>query len=159
MPRPGLAALDPVNGIPLSWNPGRNPRGVGAEELLATDNGIYVGSDTQYIGDGLYRRERLAFFPIDGGTAPVTQPDAVLPRSVYRFSGTSMNAREFTGTSATTPVTIANPGGLNWNNMRGAFMIGTKLVYGSTDGRMTTSKTVVGSPIWAGDSVLLPAAK
>jgi len=42
--------------------------------------------------------------------------------------------------------------------------VGTKrdniyTVSGSTDGRMTTSKTVVGSPIWAGDSVLLPAAK
>ena len=136
VPRPGLAALDPLNGVPLSWNPGRNPRGVGAEELLATDNGLYVGSDTEYIGDQLYRRERLAFFPIDGGTAPVSQPDPVLPRTVYRFNGTAMTAFTFTGSSATTPVTIPNPGGQNWNNMRGAFMIGNKLVYGWNDGKM-----------------------
>lgn len=136
VPRPGLAALDPTNGLPLTWNPGRHPRGVGAEELLATDNGLYVGSDTQYIGDQQYRRERLAFFPVEGGTAPVSQPDPVLPRTIYRFSGTTMSAREFTGTSATTPVTIANPGGLNWSNMRGAFMIGDKLVYGWTDSRL-----------------------
>jgi prepilin-type processing-associated H-X9-DG protein len=32
-------------------------------------------------------------------------------------------------------------------------------VSGSTDGSVTTSKTVVGSPVWAGDSVLLPAEK
>jgi len=32
-------------------------------------------------------------------------------------------------------------------------------VSGSTDGSVTTSKTVVGSPKWAGDSVLLPAFK
>ncbi len=136
VPRPGLAALDPVNGVPLSWNPGRNPRGVGAEELLATDNGLYVGSDTEYIGDQLYRRERLAFFPIEGGTAPVSQPDPVLPRTVYRFNGTAMTAFTFTGSSATTSTTIPNPGGQSWTNMRGAFMIGNKLVYGWNDGKM-----------------------
>src|SRR5699024_517949 len=29
VPRPSLAALDPRTGIPLGWNPGRNPRGYG----------------------------------------------------------------------------------------------------------------------------------
>ena len=33
VPRPGVAALDPVSGVPLSWNPGRNPRGDGAWAL------------------------------------------------------------------------------------------------------------------------------
>ena len=46
VPRPGLAALDPANGVPLSWNPGRNPRGHGAEVVYATQAGIWVGSAT-----------------------------------------------------------------------------------------------------------------
>ena len=32
-------------------------------------------------------------------------------------------------------------------------------VSGSTDGSITTSRTVIGSPTWAGDSILLPAWK
>jgi hypothetical protein len=32
-------------------------------------------------------------------------------------------------------------------------------VSGSTDGSVTTSKVVSGSPTWSGDSVLLPFAK
>lgn len=136
VPRPGLAALDPDNGIPLTWNPGRNPTGVGAEELLATDNGIYVGSDTEYIGDGLYRRARLAFFPVDGGSAPVSIADPVLPRSLYRLSGTTVTTRAFTGTTATMPTTVPTTGGANWNSVRGAFMVGTKLVYGANDNKL-----------------------
>ncbi|HEX4017557.1 MAG TPA: hypothetical protein VHX15_12555, partial [Frankiaceae bacterium] len=50
VPRPGLGALEPANGVPLAWNPGRNPRGHGAEIVYASPTGIWVGSDTNYIG-------------------------------------------------------------------------------------------------------------
>ena len=40
--------------MPLAWNPGRNPRGAGAYALLATPQGLYVGSDTNYIGNYQY---------------------------------------------------------------------------------------------------------
>ena len=43
--RTAFAALDPINGLPLSWNPGRD-RGVGAFALVATDKGLWIGSDT-----------------------------------------------------------------------------------------------------------------
>ena len=83
LPRPGLVALDPRNGLPLSWNPGRHPRGVGAEALLATSSGLYVGSDTPYIGNRQYLRPRLAYFPLAGGAALPQEPALPLPANVY----------------------------------------------------------------------------
>ncbi len=82
VPRPGLMALDPQSGRPLSWNPGRNPRGVTVYQILATRRGIYVASDTGYIGDRLYYRPRIAFFP-NGGRPLVSTAPTVLPGTVY----------------------------------------------------------------------------
>jgi Domain of unknown function (DUF5122) beta-propeller len=42
--RQGIAALDPVTGKALAWNPGKT-RGVGGKDLLATSTGLWVGSD------------------------------------------------------------------------------------------------------------------
>ncbi|MDS1271738.1 hypothetical protein RIF23_15690 [Lipingzhangella sp. LS1_29] len=58
--REGIGAIHPTRGTALSWNPGRQ-RGHGAEELTVTDDGLYVGSDTEWIG-GRYQ-PRLAMFP------------------------------------------------------------------------------------------------
>jgi PKD repeat protein len=83
VPRPGLAVLDIQSGLPLAWNPGRNPRGEAAYALYATDAGLWLGQDTQWIGNFQYRRPRIAFFPLAGG---YNQPsDAVdqLPGDVY----------------------------------------------------------------------------
>ena len=78
VPRPGLAALDPANGVPLSWNPGRNPRGHGAEEIYATPAGIWVGSDTDSIGNYQYKRRSWRSSPSPAArrrpaTTPVTR--------------------------------------------------------------------------------------
>ncbi|HEY3000832.1 MAG TPA: malectin domain-containing carbohydrate-binding protein, partial [Kribbellaceae bacterium] len=83
VPRPGIAALDPVNGLPFSWNPGRHPRGIGAFALFANAQGLYVGSDTEYIGDHQYQRKRVAFFPLAGGKVVPPTTTATLPSNVY----------------------------------------------------------------------------
>lgn len=151
VPRPGLAALDPSNGVPFSWNPGRTPRGIGAYALLATQNGLYVGSDTEYIGDYKYLRKRLAFFPLAGGevVTPPTTPQ--LPANVYLAGqlpstaissggtgGTNLDTlqyRHYDGSMVgpTTPVSNTN---IAWSQTRGAFMVGSRLFYGWADGNL-----------------------
>ncbi len=94
VPRPGIAALDPANGMPYAWNPGRNPRGAGAYTVYTTPNGLYVGGDTDFIGTGATytERNRISFFPLAGGEAVPTYVPAALPANIYlagKTSGTS----------------------------------------------------------------------
>jgi hypothetical protein len=60
--RSGIADIDPATGKATEWNPGRKPRGIGARALLATPNGLLVGSDTENLGGE--RHERLGLLPM-----------------------------------------------------------------------------------------------
>jgi len=80
VPREGIAALDPVNGLPLSWNPTR-ARGVGAQALYATPTGLWVGSDTTTIGRETH--SRIAFMPLAGGAAIPVVPASTLPNDLF----------------------------------------------------------------------------
>lgn len=92
VPRPGLAALNTQTGMPLAWNPGRNPRGAAVFALYPTPTGLWVGSDTEFIGPRYnYKRPRLAFFPLAGGVAEAPDNKASVPGTAYLGGPTSVN--------------------------------------------------------------------
>jgi len=111
--REGIAALDPTNGLPLTWNPGRT-RGRAVWDMVATPDALYVGSDTDRIGAFEYHA-RNAMFPLAGG-APVPQPRPPdLPVDVLLVSprttpGDVIERPDFDGTTAGRPETL--PGSL-----------------------------------------------
>ncbi|MFL5792136.1 MAG: PKD domain containing protein, partial [Actinomycetota bacterium] len=78
--RRAIAALDPINGMPLAWNPGRSP-GEGVFIMISTPDGLWVGDDTNTIANEFH--PRLAFFPLAGGHAVVQNTPATLPGQLY----------------------------------------------------------------------------
>src|SRR5215207_5830883 len=132
--REGIAALDPVNGLPLSWNPGRD-RGVGAFALVATAQGLWVGSDTDRIGRYEYHA-KIAFMPLAGGTPVPESRVGTLPGDLFRIgTDNTMTRRSFTGTTLGAPSTVAT--GVDWSTVRGAFVVSGRLYTGHADGTMT----------------------
>jgi hypothetical protein len=141
VPRPSIAALDPVSGMPLRWNPGRNPRGFGVTALRVTKKGgLWVGSDTSYIGNRAYLRERIAHFQAGGAVLPRGHLGR-LPGTVYQFSPTlnsqlrdKLKAIGFNGTKWTSASVSPLGTHTQWHHMRGAFMVDKTLFYGWSDG-------------------------
>ena len=129
MVRPGIAALDPYSGVPLSWNPTRD-RGRGVESLYATDDYLMVGHDTTHFGGAL--RQRLALLPTQGGTANPVPEDVALPvQLAYTTCGDSLNAMAFDGPSFGPITTVSGPSkdGVNWSGSRDGFVQHDKLNY------------------------------
>jgi hypothetical protein len=127
--RPGIAALDPYSGVPLSWNPTRD-RGRGVESLYATDDYLMVGHDTTHFGGLL--RQRLALLPTQGGTLNPAPEDVVLPVKLsYTTSGDSLNQMAFDGANFGSITTISGPAkdGVNWSGNRDGFVQHHKLSY------------------------------
>jgi hypothetical protein len=57
--RTGIGAIDPSSGLALAWNPTRT-RGHGAQVLYPTDDGLWVGSDTDRFAGEYHGRIALA---------------------------------------------------------------------------------------------------
>lgn len=145
--RPGIAALDPINGLPLSWNPTRD-RGVGVFDFLMNQQGLWVASDTTRIGAD-YLRSRIALLPVGGTSFPGVKTPS-LPNDVYQVkTGTAgIVKRSYSGSAfgAAQPVSST---GLTTANIRGAFMLNGYLYLAWSDGtfdRRTFDGTSYGTP-------------
>lgn len=157
VPRSGIAALDPVNGLPLSWNPGR-ARGKGAQALYApplnlSPQGLWVGSDTTTIGRETHGR--IALMPLaGGGTVPAVAPTS-LPTTFFLAGGpppatSSLLRQAMDAAGAPTGSRTTANTAFDWSTVRGAFYINGTLYYGLADGSMakrtfTVSTGAVGS--------------
>jgi hypothetical protein len=134
VPREGIAALDPRNGLPLAWNPGRD-RGEGAWALVTTPTGLWVGSDTNTIGGETH--DKLAEFPLAGGSPdPAAAVSASLPGDLYTIAADGTVSRRYYDGSVVGAATVVVPAGNpDWNSVRGAFAVGNQLYTGRDDGR------------------------
>jgi hypothetical protein len=155
--RTGIAALDTINGMAYSWDPTR-ARGVGVQDILATSDGLYVGSDTELIGHtaGNTYHPRIAFLPLSGGKVLPPLQATTLPVNLYRVaSGASqLTTRTFNGTTAGTATNA--PTGPGWATSTGAFMVNGVLYQVRSDGsvvKMSFDGTSYGSssPVNAAD--------
>ncbi|CAM3585114.1 malectin domain-containing carbohydrate-binding protein [Nocardioides zeicaulis] len=136
VPREGIAALDPVNGLPLSWNPGR-ARGVGAQALFATPQGLWVGSDTTRLGG--VTRGRLAYLPLAGGKQVPSVAAATLPDDLFLAQRTSgAGANVLYRVDAAGPAIQSGDGGSDWSTADGFVSGGNVADWGSTVPRDAT---------------------
>jgi PKD repeat protein len=138
--REGIAALDPANGLPLDWNPGR-ARGVGVFDMLATPQGLWVGSDTDRIG-GWTKHPKIAFFPLAGGKQVPPSTTQTLPGTVAfagdanGVPGNTISTVQFDGSAVTGAGQAIDADGIAWSQSRGAVMIGDSLYTGWSDGNL-----------------------
>ena len=132
IPRSGIAALDPVNGMPFRWNPGRDPRGTGVYAFFVNPDGLWVGSDTDYT-DGLFR-PRVAMFPTVGGTAVPPVSIAQLPGPLDTVGPLGVWSAPFDGAAVGTRQQL--PAMASYAGAHGSFMVGNTLYSFWSDGHL-----------------------
>ena len=136
--RPGIFALNPDTGLAYSWNPTRE-RGVGVFALYPTEQGLWLGSDTDVVAGETHRK--LAFFPLAGGTAVPANERIGLPNNLYNMptSGPQpgdvdfLGRRLFSTGGPQASSTFSTPG-FDWSETRGAFVNNDVLYVGRQDG-------------------------
>jgi hypothetical protein len=129
--RQGTAALDPLNGLPLDYNPRRDPRREGVFELYPTADGLWYGTDSCCIAGE--RHEQLHFMPLAGGEDVPAPSTFSLPGEVYQLpSAGRIDHRSFDGAVAGSTSSVATSE--NWSSARGAFMTNGRLYTGWSDG-------------------------
>jgi hypothetical protein len=130
--REGIAALDPANGLPYTWNPGRR-RGYGVYGFALTSDGLWVGSDTTGFGGEL--RNRIAFCPLVGGFELPPYLTGSLPGHLALLDRPGViRVRAFDGEDAEAESTISSG---RWARVRGAFVVDATLYAAWADGSLT----------------------
>lgn len=161
VPREGIAALDPVNGLPLSWNPGRS-RGVGAQALYATSQGLWVGSDTTRLGRETHGR--IAFLPLAGGKAIPEVAATPLPNTLFLAERTSSSGSGVLHrVNAGGPALQASDSGPDWSIDQGFVQGGNTADSGSTVPRDATvpagtAPDIFATERWGGTDWEFPVA-
>jgi hypothetical protein len=153
--RPGIAALDPANGLPYQWNPTR-ARGYGVAAFLLTESGLWVGSDTAvFAGE---QRGRIAYLPAEGTLLPPYRTASLPGRLTQLGVGTTavVRARDFNGSTASAPADIAST--TPWQNVRGAFVVDGVLYSGWADGTLRASEIGDLSALDRGEQIELNGA-
>jgi PKD repeat protein len=110
----GLSALDPQTGVPFDWMPTRTT-GVGVFALYATDDGLWVGHDTDWIGHETHRK--LAFFALAGGKPVPAASAGALPATIYQIGRTGSSPTDLVlyRVNAGGPALAATDGGPAWS--------------------------------------------
>lgn len=124
----GIVALDPLTGLPLSWNPERD-RGRGAEAIHATDTQLFIGNDTDYFAGEI--RQRLAVLGVAGGTVNPQPVSVELPVNLNFTVGNELRRVAFDGATLGTTATVSSPGadGIDWSSLRDGFVQNAKVHY------------------------------
>ncbi|WDZ87039.1 delta-60 repeat domain-containing protein [Micromonospora cathayae] len=136
--RYGYGALDPINGMPLAWNPGRGGAPSGTTnwgpvvwELWRGSTGVYAGYDND--GTGGEYHGRMALFPLAGGrVAPAVNAPQTTPGFLY-LGGTSgqLTRVPFDGASTLGTATVVSQP--NLTSVGAAFALHNKLYWSKTD--------------------------
>lgn len=138
--RLGMAALDPLNGLTLNkWRSDRNPRGRGTFALIAEEEGLYIGDDTDFLNGT--EHPKLKFLPATTNT--ISRPEAhSLPATVLTPSGDTLNSLNYDGTTLSAPTQASAAG---WANSQGGMVVGGQFFHADSDGVMWVSPVTNGS--------------
>lgn len=130
--RYGITALDSRTGVPLEWDPRRDPRGLGTFELLADETGLWVGQDTGNIGGEFHGL--IAKLPTATGRA-IARPAAGDPDAGIMLLDNSSTV-DLAVTAGGGPAGTTTEVSFSLSNLGAATTIGNDLMLARTNGAL-----------------------